>query len=168
MRVKLTLYKKIALLMVFVICVSLLTAYSLILGITDTLVTQRMEIGSEKIATQIIESKLVKENLTNLEEKSEVLSFVVAISEATFSNIVIFDKDKQILFLNSPKEDQKNRFLEEAIILGFPDSVNFSITNDLRSRSFYSRQSSKSIFDDTGNKIGVVVVEDLPSEYESS
>ena len=67
MRVKFTLYKKMVLLIVFVIFVSLLTAYSLILGITDTLVAQRMEIGSEKIASQITESKLVKENLMNLE-----------------------------------------------------------------------------------------------------
>ena len=112
MRVKFTLYKKMVLLIVFVIFVSLLTAYSLILGITDTLVAQRMEIGSEKIASQITESKLVKENLMNLEKKSEVLSFVVAISESTYSNIVIFNKDKDVLFLNSPKVDQKKRFLK--------------------------------------------------------
>ncbi len=168
MRVKFTLYKKMVLLIVFVIFVSLLTAYSLILGITDTLVAQRMEIGSEKIASQITESKLVKENLINLEKKSEVLSFIVAISESTYSNIVIFNKDKDVLFLNSPKVDQKKRFLKEAIQFGFPEPINFSITNDLRIRSFYSKQSSKLIFDDKGNEIGVIVVEDLPSEFERS
>ena len=166
MRVQLTLYKKVIFLIVFVIFVSLLTTYSLILGINDTLIAQRIESTSKGIAARVASVQLIKDHLLENSKSTEIQSFIISISESTISNIVIFDMNGNILFANHPFTDDSQLFVEEAKKTAFLGPDEFSINDELRSRSYYSKQMAHKIFDTNDKEIGIIVVADLPSEYE--
>lgn len=166
-RIRLTLYKKVILLIISAIFVSLLSAYALILGINDTLVAQRIENGSKGISARLSQSEFLKRDLLSLDKKAEVQSFLTAVSESTVARIAIFGNDGTMLFASYPFiVENEGDFLKKAREEAFSSPMRVSFEDDLRTRSYYSTMVAHELTDFEGNSIGTIVVADLPSDLE--
>lgn len=159
---QLTLYKRVLFLIIFVIFVSLSTACILIIGISDSLISERLETGSDVISERISQSELIKRNLRNPLRRGDLEVWLSGISEATISNIVMLDEKDQVLFQYFAYPEDAPHFLSE---------IEKALLINPQSNAFLIKQKDsdyfvKKIFDEHEQFIGHVVVADRPSVFE--
>lgn len=160
-----TLYKKVALLTMIAVFVSLFTEYLLIYTITDNFNLQKKENSALLTANTLAESALLKKAVSNYEgDQGEISTLIDTLSNATLSNIVVFDMDKKVLFVEIQVEEPD--FIGQSRELAFSDIDKVASRDQLQNKDYYSNTVKQKLFDITGNQIGVVVVAELSSDLE--
>lgn len=160
-----TLYKKVVMLIILAIFVSLFAEYLLIFTITDNFNLQKKETSARLTASSLaalpeLEQVILQKDINNV----QVSTLIDILSKATLSNIVVFDMQKNIIF-SSIQVNEKG-FLEDAREFAFTNTANMLLKEDLQSRAYYSNRILHKIFAKNGEPIGAIVVAELSSELE--
>ena len=162
---KITLYKRVSMLVMFAVVVSLLTEYGLIFVVTDNMREQKRQESALVTATTLAELPQLKAAVLSGNPNYEMKSMLSSIGKATHSNIVIFDMEKRPIFIQM-NSDSSDKFVEDAKELAFSDKDHYIDISSTRMQDFYYDRISKDILDENNNRIGAVVVTELISDFD--
>ena len=161
---RITLYKRVSLLVMFAVVVSLLTEYGLIFTVTDNMREQRRQDSAFVTASTLAELPNLKEAIIHGIFNNEMESMISSIGKATHSNIIIFDRKKTPVFVRM--EAPTDTFIKEAEDLAFSENADFIELSSTRLKDYYYDRVSQQVFDEEDNLIGAVVVAELVSDFE--